>query len=294
MPTFDDLHLFALTVRHKGISAAAGAIGMQRSKLSRRLQALELKLGYQLLIRTTRSIELTEQGKWLYEQVSTPLLTLNEVIELIEYQKSQPHGKLRMVIPPVLGVTEFFTQVIETYTSLYPDVRVEVRHQTKAVDLRRTNTDIQVLPVYHRPKSEDYIQQHLVHLPVSAVATETYLREHGTPESIQDLSTHHILGSRYSKTQLPSQLPYYVYSEDLHLLRNLARDGKGIALLPRVMVEKCLKEQQLKEVLTNIAFDDLQVKLVYASLPYLSEKSRSMITLMRETLKSNGIISYPV
>ncbi len=294
MPNLDDLNLFALTVSHKGISSAAKACDIQRSKLSRRLQALEQRLGFQLLIRTTRSIELTEKGRWLYQQVSGPLITLTEVMEVLEEQRLRPQGKLRIAIPPVMGVTEFFTQVIETYTSTYPDVVVEIQHQTQAIDLRRTNTDIQILPVYHQPINDDYVQQHLVHLPCCMVAAPDYLQNYGRPQTLDDLDGHLLLGSRYSKTQLPSTLGYYVYSEDLHLLRNLARDGKGMTLLPRVMVEKFLEEKQLIEVFPENAFDDLQIKLVYASLPYLTEKSRSMIRLLRETLNEKGIISYPV
>ena len=71
--SFDDIYLFVLIVRHKGISSAAQFAGLQRSNVSRRLQELEKALGHQLLIRTTRAIELTQQGKWLYEQTSNPL-----------------------------------------------------------------------------------------------------------------------------------------------------------------------------------------------------------------------------
>ena len=61
--SFDDIYLFTQTVVHGGISAAAEANQLQRSKVSRRLQELENNLGVQLLIRTTRSIELTAHGK---------------------------------------------------------------------------------------------------------------------------------------------------------------------------------------------------------------------------------------
>ncbi len=294
MATFDDLNLFALTVRHKGISSAAKACGIQRSKLSRRLQVLEQKLGYQLLIRTTHSIELTEQGRWLYQQINEPLITLTEIIEVLEDQKHKPRGTLRIAIPPVLGITEFFAQVVEIYTSHYPDVMVEILHETKAIDLRLTNTDIQVLPLYYEHTSDDYVQQHLVHLPCSLVASPEYLQKYGEPEGIDKLAKHLLLGNRYCKTQLPSTINYYVYSEDLHLLRNLARDGKGITLLPDVMVKKSIAEDMLVRVMPDVQFDNMQIKLVYASLPYLTEKSRSMIHLLRETLKDKGIISYPV
>ncbi|MCV5275223.1 LysR family transcriptional regulator, partial [Escherichia coli] len=69
----DDIYLFTQTVVHGGISAAAEANQLQRSKVSRRLQELEKSLGVQLLIRTTRSIELTEHGKRLFELVGQPI-----------------------------------------------------------------------------------------------------------------------------------------------------------------------------------------------------------------------------
>lgn len=293
MPSLDDLQLFALTVRHQGISAAAKASHLQRSKVSRRLQELERKLGYQLLIRTTRNIELTEQGKWLYQQVSSHLNTLEEAMSLLEEQKREPKGKLRMAIPPVLGVTEFFTEVIERYTSRYPAVKVEIEHQKQAIDLRRTNTDIQILPVYCPPVNDDYVQQHFLELPCSMVASHGYLNKMGEPQTTAELDRHMLLGSRYSKMQLPDHTDYYVYSEDLHLLRNLARDDKGITMLPTVMLKKGLQQGIFKRLLPHHNFSDLKITLIYASQPYLSQKCRKMVQLLRETATEEGIISYP-
>jgi len=68
--SFDDLYLFMLTVRHGGISSAAKAYSMQRSKVSRRLQELEKSIG----------IELTENGRALYEQISQPLTSVNQAV----------------------------------------------------------------------------------------------------------------------------------------------------------------------------------------------------------------------
>lgn len=293
MHSLDDLQLFAQTVRHQGISAAAKACGLQRSKVSRRIQVLESKLGYQLLIRTTRNVELTEQGKWLYQQVSSHLNRLEDAMSLLEEQNREPKGQLRIAIPPVLGITEFFTDVIEQYTSLYPAVRVEISHQNQAIDLRRSATDIQVLPMYSPPVNDDYIQQHLIELPVCTIASHSYLKKMGEPHSIDELKDHLLLGSRYSRMQLPDDLDYYVYSEDMHLLRNLARDGKGITILPTVMVSQGIKDGVFKRLLQEHKLSALKTTLIYASQPYLSQKCRKMVELLRETLKVEGIVSYP-
>lgn len=92
LPSFDDIYLFVLVVRHKGISAAAQFSGLQRSKVSRRLQELEKALGHQLLIRTTRSIELTKQGEWLYQQASSPINTLVDASLLMRDHHITPRG----------------------------------------------------------------------------------------------------------------------------------------------------------------------------------------------------------
>lgn len=293
MPNLDDLQVFCQVVRYKGISAAAKAGGMQRSKVSRRLQELERKLGYQLLIRTTHTIELTEQGRWLYEQTNSHLTVLEEVMTVLEEQNREPKGTLRIAIPPVLGVTEFFTDVIEHYTSLYPKVAVEVEHQKQPIDLRRTNTDIQVLPVYSQAVDDDFVQQYFLELPCSVVASVDYIERHGEPSSIDDLRHHKLLGSRYSKLQLPEDFQYVVYSEDMHLLRNLARDGKGIAMLPTVMLKWGIEEGILKPLLTDHRFSDLKTTLIYASQPYLSQRCRKMVQLLKKTAEKEGLISYP-
>lgn len=291
--SLDDLQLFAQTVRYQGITSAAKACNLQRSKVSRRIQELEKQLGYQLLIRTTRSVELTEQGKWLYQQVSSHLTTLEEAMHLLEEQNREPKGKLRIAIPPALGVTEFFTDVIEQYTEFYPAVRVEVEHQKQAIDLRRTNTDIQVLPMYYPPVNDDYIQQHLIELPVCMIASYEYLEKMGEPTSIEELNGHKLLGSRYSRMQLPSYLDYYVYSEDMHLLRNMARDGKGITTLPSVMVSQGIHDGVFKRLLQDHKFSALKNTITYASQPYLSQKCRKMVEILRDTLTIEGVVSYP-
>ncbi len=89
--SLDDLYLFTQTVMHGGISAAANAQKMQRSKVSRRLQELEKALGCQLLIRTTRSIELTEQGQRLIELVGQPMTHLQQGLAVMS-EHNQPSG----------------------------------------------------------------------------------------------------------------------------------------------------------------------------------------------------------
>lgn len=283
MPSFDDINLFVQTVRHQGISAAAKANGLQRSKVSRRLQELEKQLGYQLLIRTTRNIELTERGRWLYEQADDPLNKLNEAINLMKTERMTPQGKMRLAIPTALGMTEIFSNVIEDYVNRYPDVRLEVEHQKQAIDLRRSDTDLQILPSYIGTLHDDYVQQHLLYLNFCMVASTGYLSQFGTPKQVSDLASHQLLASRYSRSLLPVDIEYHLYSDDLQLLIRLAKSGKGVALLPRLLVDKYLQDASLREILDQQSFTKLKLTLIYPSQPYLPEKTRAMVKILRQS-----------
>ncbi|MPY21147.1 LysR family transcriptional regulator [Shewanella psychropiezotolerans] len=287
MPSLDDINLFVQTVRHQGISSAAKANGLQRSKVSRRLQELEKQLGYQLLIRTTRNIELTERGQWLYEQVNGPLNRLNEAVNLMQTERMTPQGKMRLAIPPALGMTEIFSNVIEDYVNRYPDVRLEVEHQKQAIDLRRTDTDLQILPSYIDTLHHDYVQQHLLYLSFCMVASVSYLSQFGTPKQFSDLASHQLLASRYSRSLLPEDVEYHLYSDDLQLLIRLAKSGKGVALLPRLLVDKYLQDASLHEILDQQRFTELKLTLIYPSQPYLPEKTRAMVQLLRLSFGQN-------
>ena len=287
MTHFDDIYLFVQTVRHQGISAAAQANGLQRSKISRRLQELEKQLGYQLLIRTTRHIELTERGQWLYQNAKVPFDTLSEVVNLMETERIAPQGRMRIAIPPALGMTELFSKVIETYVGRFPNVRLEVEQQKHAIDLRRTDTDLQILPSYISTTHDDYVQQHLLYFSYSMVASKEYLAEFGTPTDLFSLDKHQLLASRYNRSLLPETLNYHLYSDDLQLIIRLAKSGKGIALVPRKLIKEELSQGTLNEILTQQTFSKLKITLIYPSQPYLPEKTRAMVKLLRESFSSD-------
>lgn len=286
MVSFDDIYLFVLIVRHKGISSAAQFAGLQRSKVSRRLQELEKALGYQLLIRTTRAIELTQQGKWLYEQTSNPINTLVDASRLMKEQHLTPKGTLKIAIPPALGMTEIFSNLIERYMAEYTDVKLEIEHHVQSLDLRRKSVDLQILPSYLEPLHDDYVQQRLIQIPYSMVTSPDYLEQHGYPENIAELNQFHLLASRFNKSLLPQGLNYQLFSDDLNLLLRLALSGKGIALLPSLLIEDSIKKGELVEVLPRTSFTDLTITLVYPTPSYLPEKTRAMVKLFRETFSN--------
>lgn len=174
--SLDDIYLFTQTVVHGGISAAAEANQLQRSKVSRRLQELEKALGVQLLIRTTRSIELTAHGKRLFELVGQSVDHIQQgLIAMHEYQQ-ELSGKVRLAIPSALMSSAAFSAIISEYTQRYPDISVEIENHQESVDLKRQSFDLQLLPSVVKVTDDSYIQFSLLPYTSHFVASKATLR----------------------------------------------------------------------------------------------------------------------
>ncbi|ABV88735.1 LysR family transcriptional regulator [Shewanella pealeana] len=283
--SLDDLHLFVLTVQHGGISAAAKQHSLQRSKVSRRLQELEKTLGCQLLIRTTRQIELTENGRLLYQQVSQPLTEVTQAAKLLSNQQKSLQGVLRVAVPAALITSNMFSLLIDKYLGQFPDVLLEVLHCQESVDLKRENIDIQILPDGVKVQNEDYVQQTLLRFPSSLVASKEYLQSHQPITELSELVAHPLMVSRYNQASLPDTLTLRLCSDDLRLIQHMATTGKGIALLPSILLKDALKSGELTAILVNEKLPEIKLTLIYPSKQFLPEKTRALITLLRDTFK---------
>jgi DNA-binding transcriptional LysR family regulator len=280
--SMDDLYLFILTVRHGGISAAAQAHGLQRSKVSRRLQELEKALGCQLLIRTTRQIELTEHGRLLYKHINQPLSDVNQAISLLKNQQLSLQGVLRIAVPAAFIASTLFAALLDDYARQFPDISLEIIHRHESVDLKRENIDLQLLPDVVDIINEDYIQQVFFPSKRGLFCAPHYLTNHPMPHSLNDLFEHAILTSHYDSCILPEGLNIRLISEDLGLVNRMAQSGHGIALLPMILVQQQIKQGTLIHVLPDIYQSEIAMTLVYSSRQFLPQKTRAMINLLRD------------
>ncbi|WP_394167481.1 LysR family transcriptional regulator [Photobacterium piscicola] len=280
--SMDDLYLFMLTVRHGGISAAATVHGLQRSKISRRLQELEKALHCQLLIRTTRHIELTENGRLLYQHINQPLTEVNHAVNLLESQQNSFQGVLRLAATASFIASPLFAEVLNNYANQFPLVRIELLYLQKSVDLERENIDLQLLPDMAEIINVDYVQQAFLSSSNGLFASPEYLKKHTEPKSTTELQQHWLLASRYNSALLQEGTRLRLVSEDINIIQQMAILGQGIALLPNILMQESLFQGQLVQVLTEVNYSDIMMTVVYPSRRFLPEKTRAMITLLRE------------
>ncbi|MCD9474481.1 LysR family transcriptional regulator [Photobacterium phosphoreum] len=280
--SMDDLYLFILTVRHGGISAAATAHGLQRSKVSRRLQELEKALHCQLLIRTTRHIELTENGHLLYQHISQPFTDVNHAINLLESQQNSFQGVLRLAVTVSFISSPMFVEVLDTYARQFPLVRLELLHFQESIDLERENVDLQLLPNMVEIINHDYVQQAFLTSSNGLFASPAYLQQHSEPKTMVELQQHWLLVSRHNATLLPEGTRLRLVSEDINMIQQMASLGQGIALLPNILMQESLQQGKLVQVLTDVNYSDIMMTLVYSSRRFLPEKTRAMVTLLHQ------------
>ncbi|MEE3879880.1 LysR family transcriptional regulator [Vibrio natriegens] len=283
--SLDDIYLFTQTVVHGGISAAAEANQLQRSKVSRRLQELEKALGVQLLIRTTRSIELTAHGKRLFELVGQSVDHIQQGLSAMHEYQQELSGKVRLAIPSALMSSAAFSAIISEYTQRYPDISVEIENHQESVDLKRQSFDLQLLPSVVKVTDDSYIQFSLLPYTSHFVASKAYLEAHPPIESLDDLKHHRLLTNRYNANLLDPALDVALKSDDLNLLRSMAVAGNGIAFIPQTHSKPSLQDGLLVEVLPEIAHPKQHLTLIYPSALFLPNKVVALIELFREKFK---------
>lgn len=281
----DDIYLFTQTVVHGGISAAADANNLQRSKVSRRLQELEKALGFQLLIRTTRTIELTEHGKRLFELVGQSVEHIQQGLNVMYEYQQELSGRVRLAIPSALMSSAAFNAIITEYTTRYPDISVEIENHQESIDLKRQAFDIQLLPSVVKVTDDSYVQFSLLPYCSHFVASQAYLDKYPPIATIEDLQQHRLLTNRYNANLLGPELHLALKSDDLNLLRSMAIAGNGIAFIPQIHSKPALKDGLLTEVLPEFTHPKQHLTLIYPSSLFLPNKVKALIELFREKFK---------
>lgn len=140
MTELDDYVLFAGVVEHGGFAPAGRAMRMQKSKLSRRIAALEDRLGVRLIERSTRRFRVTQIGETLYEHCRTIVLDLERARAVTAEALGEPHGQVRFSCPN--GLVEPLSASLAAFLKRYPKVNLQIVATDRGVDLISERIDV--------------------------------------------------------------------------------------------------------------------------------------------------------
>jgi DNA-binding transcriptional LysR family regulator len=241
----DDLYYFVQVVEKKGISAAARALDLPKSSVSRHILALEAALEVRLIQRTTRSFAVTDVGQEFYRHAVATLIEAETAEDIVRRRTAAPSGTIRFSCPVALAQLALADLIVQ-FMTLNPHVRI-VQHATnRFVDPVQEGFDV-CLRAHSTPLPDSsLIQRHLVDIPWRLFAARSYLLRKGAPTTPEELSRHDGIGLRQGeethlwtlgKEKHPDQTTEVAYSprllsDDMITLKVAACQGHGIVALP--------------------------------------------------------------
>jgi DNA-binding transcriptional LysR family regulator len=284
----DEILAFTRVVQGGSFTAAAKALGMPKSTVSRKVAELEARVGARLLQRTTRTTSLTDVGRVYYEHCVRIVTEIEEAELAVKSLQSTPRGLLRVTAPLAFSM---LGPVLAEYLVRYPDVRVELVCTDRRVDLVEERFDL-ALRAGATPDSS-VIARRLGQIRRRLVAAPQVAKKLGRLKDLSDLESKPCLAfapegstwelERGAKTASVAVRPRLVVN-DYEMLRSVARAGFGIALLPEHLCADDLREGRLVSVLDSWSAPEVPVFALYPSARHLTPTVMALLELLRQRL----------
>ncbi|WP_343226494.1 LysR family transcriptional regulator [Pseudomarimonas salicorniae] len=260
MDDLNDLALFALVVEHAGFAAVERETGIPKSRLSRRVSALEESLGVRLLQRSTRRFAVTDVGLQVYRHARAMREEAEAARMVVAELSGEPSGLLKVSCPVALAQVQL-AEVLPAFLARYPKVRLQLMVSNRRVDVIDEGIDIALRVRNRIDEDPGLIVRQFGATRELLVASPGYLGLHGEPTHPSELAGHSILSmiddpgtqrwelhnseGRTARVEFEPR----VAAKDFPTLRHLAMHGLGVALLPETMCQEQFERNHLQRVL---------------------------------------------
>jgi len=265
------LRAFVRVLDLGSFTAAARALGLPKSSVSKSVSQLETALGIQLIQRSSRSLRATDAGSALYAAVRPALSTISESVAATVTRTVEPSGRVRVSCPP--DFDELIAGYISKFTRRYPRVQIDVCLTARNVDLVAEGYDLALRGGDLRDSS--LIVRATLHSEFGLFAANDYLKRAGRPRRLSDLHDHVCIGVnvanhravwKFARDAEPCTVTVacQLTTDDMRLALRLAQRGVGIALLP-LMTAKPTGDRDFVRVLPKHAIRNVTLRLVTPS-----------------------------
>ncbi|KVT87153.1 LysR family transcriptional regulator [Burkholderia ubonensis] len=299
--TLDELQAFATVVDTGSITQAAQQLDLTVSATSRTLARLEEKLKTTLLRRTTRRLELTEEGQAFLQNARAIIESVESAEEQMTARREKPSGRLRVdaASPFMLHV---IVPLVRGYRERFPQVELELNSNEGIIDLLEKRTDVAIR--IGRLKDSTLHSRHLGNSRLRLLASPAYLDAHGHPRKVEDLAKHALLGFNQPESLNvwpilgtdgePYRIEPAIWSSSGETLRQLALDGAGIVCLSDFMTVHDREAGQLVQILARQTQDVRQpINAVYYRNTAISSRIASFVDYLINAIDANGATRQP-
>jgi len=289
MHRFVELECLVAVVEAGSFTAAADRLGIGKSVVSRRVAALEERLGVQLLARTTRRLSLTDSGRSFYEHCARILADLEEAESAVAQLHGDLRGRLRVALPLSFGLRHMADPIAE-FGRRHPKISFDLDLNDRRVDLVEEGMDLAVR--IGRLPDSTLIARKLFDARTVVCASPGYLEAHGVPETPEDLRDHVCLV--YSNLSDPYRWVYTGadgtrHSVDIRhrmtissgdFLCEAASRDLGIVLQPTFIAHERVRSGRLVPILTDYRWPVTPAYAVYPPTRHLSYRVREFIDFL--------------
>jgi DNA-binding transcriptional LysR family regulator len=289
------IEVFVEVARDGSFTGAARRLGMSKATATKHVAWLEKSLGARLLNRTTKHVGLTEAGTHALSQGQLLLDGYEEIGAGARQFVQAPRGVVRVGTPPSFG-TKHLLPLVAQFTERYPEIRILLLIDDGSANLITQGLDLS-LRIGPAPEDAGHIAMPLTKAPQVLVASESYLRTHGTPKTPADLASHnclvHSLKSptniwRFSGAagEVSARVRGTVSANFGDALKQAALLGHGISMHPYYMVSEELKARRLAVVLPDYVPLELDIYVVYQSREHLPARTRRFLEFLKRWAKT--------
>lgn len=288
----EELRAFVAVVDAQGFRSAARVTGGRKATLIKRVQDLEARLGVPLLVRTTRSMRLTDEGRAYLEHASRALEAARDAESAVLSARATPRGVLRVTTAAALAA-HILDAVITRYLKTYPDIRLVLHTTERRLDIVREGFDV---AVWGGPLEDSSLVARKLGVAAGGYfASPRYLARRPEPKSPEDLAAHDLV--TITKDRGATEWPFVAGGKekrvairprlvvnDLELALRAGIAGVGIVPAPLSIAEPYVAKKQLVQVLRQWTRPAIDVYAVFPPGGALVPKTRAFLDLLGEAL----------
>ncbi|KAF1044952.1 LysR family transcriptional regulator [Xylophilus sp.] len=289
---FNSMRIFVLVAQTHSLSAAAEALELTPSTVSKAMTRMEADLGVRLLHRTTRFVHLTAEGVEFLTRCQAILQELDNATMALSNARSVPQGRLRVLVPVGFGRQVVVPSLLE-FRRRHPAVVLDVELSDRRPDMAHEGLDAVV--GIGPPADAGLVAHRLGQYRWLACASPAYLAEHGEPRTPADLADHHCLSYAFPQSQNYREWRFtkggrtFTQAISGHLninhaesLMEFAIAGAGIVQVSTFVTAAALRQGTLRAVLTDYASWGPEIHIAYPPNRNQSARVRAFIEFLQE------------
>ncbi len=282
-----DLQTFLHIADAGTFAQVARTLRVPKSTVTRRVERLEADLGLALLQRSSRSLRLTEAGRFLHERASSAMAELDGLETRIREQAGEATGTLRVTLPPDLAATPAFARLLSEYSARHPQVRTEILATDRVTDLVEEGIDVAIRPRVVLRASDAGLRSRVVaEVRLGLFASVAWLESRGGPDALTSLAGVPLFvqsgAARVAEGALAEALRAgtpALTTNDFRVSHALICAGAGVGMLPTYLVGD---DPRLVEVLPTLTERVYPLVMLWPASRHVAARVRAFIDLVAE------------